>query len=123
MSERVTLVQGNALPAAAENIALPPQDAVYALGLCEYLGDDQVVALLDRMHGLLLAGGRAILTNLAADNPDRGLMEHVLDWKANHRTADALRSLFARSLFANATVEIATEETGATLFAQCTKAP
>jgi hypothetical protein len=122
LTERVTLIQGNALPTAGESITLLPQHVVYALGLCEYLNDEQVISLLDRIHGLLIAGGSAVVTNLAAENPDRGLMEHVLDWKANHRTPDELRSLFARSLFAEATVEIATDESNVTLFAQCAKA-
>ena len=122
LTERVTLIQGNAVPSAGESITLLPQHVVYALGLCEYLSNDQIIALLDRMFGLLVAGGSVIITNLASTNPDRELMEHVLDWKANHRTAEDIQSLFARSLFAERPVDIFADETHVTLFARCAKA-
>jgi hypothetical protein len=121
LAGRMTFLHGNALPLDGENSASLPQTAIYALGLCEYLTDDHVVALLDRIFAGLVDEGTAIVSNLAAGNPDRGLMEHILDWKANHRTADAVRGLFARSPFGSRAVDISEDETGATLFARCVK--
>lgn len=122
LTERLTLVQGNAVPSAGDSITLPPQHVIYALGLCEYLSDEQIVALLDQTFGFLLAGGSVIITNLAATSADKALMEHVLDWKANHRSAEDLRSLFAQSQFGERPVDIFADETDVTLFAHCTKA-
>jgi len=121
LSERVTLVRGNVVGPAAETVPLLPEHIVYALGLCEYLDDDQVVILLNRMHELALPGGSAIITNLSPDNDDKLLMQHLLDWQAHHRDADALRRLFHRSRFQGHAVEIFPDPTGVTLFARCDK--
>jgi CRP-like cAMP-binding protein len=121
LSDRITLIQGNAVPSAGEGVALQPQQIVYALGLCEYITDEQVVSLLDRTFDVLVNKGSVIITNLAASSPDRELMEHVLDWKANHRTAEELRSLFARSRFGQRPVDIFADETDVTLFVRCSK--
>jgi len=121
-SERFTLIQGDVVTSAGEGVALPPQHAIYALGLGEYLNDDQVVGLIDFAFDRLAPGGSFIITNLAATNPDRGLMAHVLGWKASHRAADGLRGLFARSHFGAAPVDVAADETGVTWFASASKA-
>jgi len=121
LSERLTLIQGNAVPSSGEALSLPPQHVIYALGLCEYLTEDQILSLLDRSYDVLIPGGEVVVTNLASTNPDRELMEHVLDWKANHRSADELRSLFAHSKFAQHPLDVSVDETGVTLFARCAK--
>jgi CRP-like cAMP-binding protein len=121
LSDSITLVQGNAVPSDDDGVSLRSQHVIYALGLCEYLTDAQVLTLLDRSFEGLVSGGGLVITNLAATNPDRDLMEHVLDWKANHRSADDLRALFARSAFGSRPVAISTDSTGVTLFARCHK--
>jgi extracellular factor (EF) 3-hydroxypalmitic acid methyl ester biosynthesis protein len=122
LTERLILLQGSAVASDGEGISLPPQHLIYALGLCEYLSDEQVVSVLDQSNAALIPGGTVVITNLNSTSPDRELMEHILDWKANHRTADELRSLFARSKFGQQPVEIFADETEVTLFARCTKA-
>ena len=122
LAERMTFVQGNAVPSGTDGVSLQPQHAIYALGLCEYLSDEQILALLNRSFESLIAGGAVVITNLASSNPDRELMEHVLDWKAIHRTADDIRGLFANTLFGKQPVDIFADDTGVTLFARCTKA-
>jgi extracellular factor (EF) 3-hydroxypalmitic acid methyl ester biosynthesis protein len=122
VSQHFTLIQGDVVVSAGESVALPPQHAIYALGLGEHLGDDQVVDLIDFAFDRLAPGGIFTITNLAATNPDRGLMAHVLGLKVNHRTADDLRGLLARSHFGAAPVDVAAEETGVTWFASASKA-
>ena len=122
LTGRLSLIQGNAVPSAGgEGVWLPPQHVIYALGLCEYLSDEQIVLLLDRAFEVLVDGGSVIITNLAVTSPDRKLMEHVLDWKAHHRKREDIRSLFGRSRFGQRPVESFCYETGVTLFAYCTK--
>jgi extracellular factor (EF) 3-hydroxypalmitic acid methyl ester biosynthesis protein len=121
LSGRLTLIQDNAVPTGAEALSLPPQHVIYALGLGEYLSDDQINALLNWAYDVLIPGGSVIMTNLASSNPDRALMEHVLDWKAHHRAAEDLRSLLAQSRFGGQPVDILADETDVTLFACCTK--
>jgi len=79
LTERLTLLQGNAAGAEGEGISLPPQHLIYALGLSEYLSDDKVVSALDRSYDALIAGGAVVITNLNSTSPDRELMEHILD--------------------------------------------
>ena len=120
-ADRLTLLQGNAVATEGERLALPPQHIAYALGLCEYLGDDQVVSVLNLSHGAVIPGGTVLITNLNSASPDRELMEHILDWKANHRTAAELRGLFARSQFGEQPVDVFADQTDVTLFARCNK--
>jgi CRP-like cAMP-binding protein len=122
LTERLTLLQGNAVASEGEGFSLPPQHVIYALGFCEYLADDQIVLLLNKAFAALIPGGIVVVTNLNSTNPDRELMQHVLDWKANHRTADLLRALFAQSQFGEQPVDVFADETDVTLFARCAKA-
>ena len=118
---RVTLIHGNVVPASGEGVSLPPQQLIYALGFCDYLDDEQFLSLLDRCYDALAPGGEVILTHLAADNPDRGLMEHILDWRTTQRSTDDLRALFARSKFAPRPPDMSSDEFGVMLFAGCVK--
>jgi CRP-like cAMP-binding protein len=122
LTQRLTLLQGNAAAPEDEGLSLPPQHIIYTLGFCEYLADDQIVSLLNKACAALIPGGAMIVTNLNSTNPDRELMEHVLDWKANHRTAEELRALFAQSQFGEQPVDVFADETDVTLFARCAKA-
>jgi hypothetical protein len=48
-------------------------------------------------------------------------MEHLLDWRVNHRTGDDVRALFARSRFAPQTPQLSVETSGDQVVAHCTK--
>ncbi len=122
LGDRMAFVLGNAVPGEGESFSLLPQHLVYALGLCEYLGDEQVVAMLDRCHSMLAPGGRVLVGNLATGNPDRHLMAHLLDWQAYHRSAEELRALFARSAFADRPLAVELDAEQVALTAACTKA-
>ena len=102
-------------------ISLGPQHVIYGLGVCDYLTDEHVKALLDWAYDLLSAGGWLIVTNREAANPDRAFIEHILDWPAVHRTQDEITSLFSQSKFRGLPVEIIAEETGVNLIARCCK--
>ncbi|HLY90018.1 MAG TPA: cyclic nucleotide-binding domain-containing protein [Acetobacteraceae bacterium] len=121
LSDRVVLVNGNVVGPPGEVVSLLPQHIAYALGLCDYLTDDEVVILLDRLYELVVPGGCALVTNLSPDNGDRLLMQHLLDWQAYHRSGDQIRDLFARSAFGDRAVEIFTDASGVTVFARCDK--
>ncbi len=124
-SDRVTFLQADLsdLVAGRGSVSLGPQQVVYGLGVCDYLNDDEVVHLLNWVHGRLANGGWALLTNRDAASPDRAFTEHILDWPVVHRTADELRRLFAESKFAGPSVKMGREESGVTLFAYGQKNP
>ncbi len=123
LSARVTLVQGNLLHLAAgrQKVDLPPQDLIYSIGLVDYFGDKHVVALLDFIHRALAPGGRVILGNFHADNPSRGLMDWLLDWRLIHRTEEDMDRLFTASAFGRPCTDVCIEPAGVNLFAACRK--
>jgi hypothetical protein len=118
-AEALSCLQGNLryITTGQEQITLFPQQVIYALGFAEYLGDDELVALLDWTHAHLADGGAVILTNLSPANPDRPLMEELLEWHVRHRSADELQAIFGQSQFADSGLDIRTDATGINLFA------
>jgi len=109
-----------ALSDTGAEIDLLPQHLVYALGLFDYMADDDAVTLLDWMHGRLGPGGVATWTNLTASLPDLLLMEHLLEWSVIPRSADAVRALVARSRFGDA-VEVRPGTSGWVNVVTCTR--
>ena len=98
-------------------IDLAPQSLVYSIGLIDYFQDRFVIGLLDWIHGLLEPGGKVILGNFHPQNPDRALMDHVLDWRLIHRDEDDMNRIFAASRFGGPCSEIRYEPEGVNLFA------
>ncbi|MBI3965130.1 MAG: hypothetical protein HY329_05805 [Chloroflexi bacterium] len=122
-NQNLAFLQGNVILIAEgqEPTSLPPQQMIYALGFCDYLTDDQVIDLVDWSYRRLVDGGTLVLTNLDASNPDRELMEHILEWKVNHRTADELRDLVQRTELRRQPLEIRPDASGVNLFVIGTK--
>ncbi len=119
---RLAFVLCPALSADDAPLSPHPQHLVYALGLCEYLDDDQVVALLDHCHEQLAPGGQVLLDNLASGQPDRLLMQHLLDWPAHHRSPEDLRALWERSAFADQSPTIDLDAARVSLFLRGSRA-
>ncbi len=99
-----------------------PQDVIYSSGLCDYLDDRLVSALIKRCHGQLKPDGVLIIGNFSEANPDRFFMDRLLYWRLIHRDKDDFRRLFARSPF-GADVEILVEEEGVNLFVVAHRKP
>jgi len=119
IKRHVQLHQGNLvfLATGRQELDLEPQDLVYSIGLTDYFQDRFVIKLLDWIHDKLKPGGRVILGNFHPRNPDRGLMECVLDWHLIHRDEADMNRLFESSKFGAPCEEIRFEEEGVNLFA------
>jgi CRP-like cAMP-binding protein len=119
-ADRITFMQADLLTIVGGTAAVrfEPQQVIYGLGICDYLNDGQVVALLDWVHGLLTPGGWVILTNRDAASPDRAFAEHMLDWPVIHRTQEECGDLFMQSAF-KSRPEMVREDAGVNLFARC----
>jgi SAM-dependent methyltransferase len=105
------------LATGRQRLELPPQDLVYSIGLIDYFDDRFVIRLLDWVYERLAPGGRVILGNFHPDNPTRAMMDHVLEWRLNHRTEEDMNRLFWASRFGRACDEIRFEEQRINLFA------
>ena len=69
----------------------------------------------------LLPNGTVILGSFHAANPDRVLLEHLLEWHSIYRSAEDLEKLFTHSKFRSLPVRIISDEYGVELYVVCTK--
>jgi extracellular factor (EF) 3-hydroxypalmitic acid methyl ester biosynthesis protein len=93
-----------------------PQDIIYSSGLCDYLDERVIRALIQRCYDHLKPGGAMIIGNFAPTNPYRFLMDHLMYWRLIYRDAGQLRDLFSGTPFGEH-VEIMAEPEGVNLFA------
>ena len=123
LSERTNVLRGNipALISGEDSLALPPQDVIYALDLCDRWEDDRVLSLLDWTYDRLADSGTAVFANFQPNLPDRLLLKHLLNWPQFYRTEADWRELFERSRFGTSAIAFKTEETGWMLLAIASK--
>ena len=121
--EQITFIQDNIflLAQGYSNINIPPQQMIYSLTMGNYLKDREFIAILDWIYEHLLPQGTVILGNFNTSNPDRLLLEHILEWNFTYRSAEQLEQLFANSKFADLPLKIEADEFGVELFVICTK--
>jgi extracellular factor (EF) 3-hydroxypalmitic acid methyl ester biosynthesis protein len=68
--------------AAAKQLDVQPvYDVVYSAGLFDYLSDRICQRLLRLFYAWVVPGGMVLVTNVHADNPIRGIMEHMQEWQ------------------------------------------
>ena len=99
-------------------LEISDQDLIYSIGLVDYFEDPLVIKLLDWIYDHLRPGGRVFLGNFHPDNPNRGIMDHVLNWRLIHRDEKNMARLFSDSKFGKPPTRIVFEETGINLFAE-----
>ena len=117
------LINGNLvyLATGRQKLKLSDQDLVYSIGLIDYFSDKFVIALLNYIHTLLRPGGKVVLGNFHPNNPDKVLMDYILDWKLIHRTEEDMNRLYGASNFAQPCTAIRFEASGVNMFAECIK--
>lgn len=109
------------LAAGRSRSDLEPQDLIYSVGLIDYLADKHVVALINFCHDNLRPGGRLILGNFHPSNPEKAMMDYLVDWRLNHRTEDDLHRLYEQSKFGKPCTRILWEDQHINLFGECVK--
>jgi extracellular factor (EF) 3-hydroxypalmitic acid methyl ester biosynthesis protein len=68
-------------------------DLIYCAGLFDYLSDRICRRLMDIFYEALAPGGLLIATNVEASNPDRQMMEYLMDWHLTYRNPEQLLAL------------------------------
>lgn len=121
--DHLTFIQDNLflLAEGYSQIDIPPQQMIYSVSMANYLRDRELIRILDWIYDHLLPNGTVILGNFHAANPDRVLLEHILEWHSIYRSAEDLEKLFSHSKFRSLPVEIQSDEFGVELFVVCTK--
>jgi len=99
---------------------LDQQDVIVSMGLFDYFGDKLFQQLLLRLYELLRPGGHLIVGNFDHTNDSRFLMEYVMEWYLQYRSADQLRDL-ASVLPREAGIRVESEPLGVNLFLHITK--
>lgn len=122
--DRLTFIQDNIflLAEGYSHIDIPPQKLIYSVSMANYLCDRELIRMLDWIYDRLLPNGTVILGNFHAANPDRVVLEHILEWHSIYRSANDLETLFSRSKFRSLPIAIQSDEFGVELFIVCTKA-
>ena len=118
--DNCSFVRANVVQLARSNRSLSSkQHLIYSIGLFDYLPDRVALAVLNWTHGQLHSEGTLLIGNVDAANPSRAYMDHLLDWRLIHRSANQLRQLVARSHFGEQAVRVTRDATGVQLFAAC----
>jgi extracellular factor (EF) 3-hydroxypalmitic acid methyl ester biosynthesis protein len=93
-------------------------DLVYCAGLFDYLSDRVCRRMMEILYDLVAPGGLLIVTNVAAHNPVRNIMEYVVAWNLIHRDALQLASLSPSS---KGEFRVSSEQTSMNLFLELRK--
>ncbi len=109
------IVRGHGLQSLLE-----AQDLILSMGLFDYFSDKLFRQLLLRLYDLLRPGGHLIIGNFDHTNDSRYVMEYLMEWYLEHRSAAELRAL-AECLPENAAVHVEAEPLGVNLFLHITK--
>lgn len=91
---------------------LPTYDMIYCAGLFDYFPDNVCRNLLGLYHRWIRPGGLLCATNVHSNNPERYLMEHLLEWYLIYRDEAHLASLAPKGTDG----EVFADETGVNVF-------
>ncbi len=89
-------------------------DLVYCAGLFDYLSDKVCSRLLQYFVSRTSGGGTVLVTNVHSSNPQKILMEHLLEWHLIYRNEAQVESVLPA---ARAGTRLYTDKTGANVFA------
>lgn len=90
-------------------------DFVYCAGLFDYLSDKVCHRLLQYFCSRTRQGGGMLVTNVHSSNPERGVMEHLLEWHLIYRDEEGMRALAPEGAQVQ---RIWTDATGVNVFMQ-----
>ncbi len=92
-------------------------DFVYCAGLFDYLTDKVCSRLVKYFVSRLREGGRILVTNVHSDNPQRYVMEHLLEWYLIYRNEEQMQSVLNGF---DAPSKLYTDATGVNIFGELT---
>ncbi|HEY4642372.1 MAG TPA: class I SAM-dependent methyltransferase [Thermoanaerobaculia bacterium] len=119
---RLHFEEGNALQLMRRWARGPAFHLILAGGLFDYLQERHAIFLIANAWKLLSRrGGTFFLTNIAAGNPYRALIEYVGDWFLIERSEPELRDLIERAGVPRDAVSIRLDETRLAWLVEMTK--
>jgi len=123
LDERVQLVSTNIvrLVSGRGELEVEEQDVIYGLTVADYLDDRLLLRFLNQAWRKLRPGGQLLLSGLHRSNPDRAFLDHVIDWKAAHRSEEEMNALFNQSNFQSPASHFGFDREKITFLAACRK--
>ncbi len=94
------------------NVYEEKYDMVYSAGLFDYFSDQICKRLVSIYYKWTRAGGLVTVTNVHSDNPNKNLMEHLLEWYLVYRNERGMEELAPDGT----NYEIETDLTGINVF-------
>lgn len=88
-------------------------DLIYSAGLFDYLSDTVARSAAKSLYRALRPGGKLVIGNFGARNPNAAVMEYALDWNLIYRSEADMTELFQGI---GAEPEVHTENLGINLF-------
>ncbi len=96
-----------------ENSTITTQyDMVYCAGLFDYFSDQICKRLVAMFYSWTKPGGLVTVTNVSSSNPNKMLMEHLLEWYLVYRDEKGMADLAP----ANTQTEVSLDKTGVNVF-------
>lgn len=92
-------------------------DAVYCAGLFDYLSDKVCSRLNSYFAARTRPGGKLLVTNVHASNPERFSMEHILEWYLIYRDEAKMQAILPPQCSGTS---VYTDPTGVNVFAETT---
>jgi extracellular factor (EF) 3-hydroxypalmitic acid methyl ester biosynthesis protein len=90
-------------------------DIIYCAGLFDYLLDKTCLRLIEYFSHRLASNGKILVTNVHSNNPERNVMEHVLEWYLIYRDELGMKMIIPSNLKQDS---IFVDETGVNIFAE-----
>ncbi|TBR73482.1 MAG: class I SAM-dependent methyltransferase [Burkholderiaceae bacterium] len=90
-------------------------DFVYCAGLFDYLSDKVCARLVQYFVARTNPGGTVVVTNVHSSNPQKNVMEHLLEWHLIYRDEMQLEGVLPAS---RRSTRLYTDETGVNVFAE-----
>ncbi|HRX80808.1 MAG TPA: hypothetical protein P5307_17180, partial [Pirellulaceae bacterium] len=100
---------------------LEQSDFIACTGMFDYLDDAAATAMLQYFWNGLAEQGEVIVFNFAPSNPSQSYMEWIGNWYLIYRDEEAMQDLGERSIGSSSAMEIAREDSQASLYLACRK--
>ncbi len=90
-------------------------DFVYCAGLFDYLSDKVCTRLMEYFSEKVKPKGRVLVTNVHSENPEKNIMEHLLEWHLIYRNEKTFDKILPNK---KSQVEVYRDSTGINIFAE-----
>lgn len=93
--------------------SLDKYDFIYCAGLFDYLTDKVCIRLLEYFSNQIKPNCNILITNVHSDNPEKNIMEHILEWHLIYRNENTILNILPKN---SNDIKIYKDKTGINIF-------